>query len=565
VPELVRGANAPVDAVRVAVTVSCAVPADVSALVVGPDLRVRSDADLIFYNAPERPGVLWSDAGGGQRIDLDLAAIAPEAGAVLIAVSLAGAGSFGALPAPRLQLTAAGGGPIANFAAAGLSSERAIIGLELYRRGSGWKVRAVGQGYDGGLAELVADHGVEVDDPGDAPGGTAAGRTAPPPAGIAVGIAPPIPPPGPPRSAPSPRSPQPSPPQSPPPQAPELPVLEGDVGYIERVWLVWEDASRSLAAFRSAGEHALTIRGDEMAGRAPRGRYQQVLDAAAERLHADLGQLRAEIAAAEHQANAEIAPFGGVSWLTWQPRAEPADGILIGHLGAAELPGLQIPLILRMPLRRPVWISRGVLPGESLAFAWSLVSRFLAAFPPGTVGVEVIDAAGLSGAGWLHGFRPATVHHLLGGGVATGPAAADRVRRLLDLIDLRLIGGGETEIPPAVLNGPPVRLVVLLDAGTALAEGAEAHQLVRLVEDGPPAGVPVLLVETDAPVAESVRTVRVRQSCHNLPSGTGTIADPWVGGDWTLTPDVLPDAGDGTRAPALFSHLLDAHARGLVT
>ncbi|GAA2083119.1 TerD family protein [Actinomadura alba] len=567
-PDLISGANAPLDAPRVAAAVLCALPADVSALLVGADMRVRSDADLVFYNAPESGGVRWSDGGGGQRIDLDLAAVAADVHAILLVVSLAGAASFGAIPPPRLQLTAEGGRTVAVFTPDGLSSERAIIGLEVYRRGTGWKVRAVGQGYDGGLVDLVTAHGVEVDDPGEQAGSDAAA----PPAGMAVGAAVPgagtpgpdgAPRPNvpyrrddPARSAASPRPSQ----QDLPPASPD-----GEVGYVERAWLVWEDASRSLAAYRSTGEHALTIRNDELTGRVPKGRYQELLDAAAERLNADVGQLRDELVAAEHQASAEIAPFGGVSWLTWQPRADLAEGILLGHLGAPELPGLRVPLILRMPLRRATWISRGVVPGESLVFAWSLVSRLLAAFPPGTVGIDVIDASGLSGAGWLHGFPPATVHHLLGGGVATGPAATERVRRLLDMVDLRMIGGAETETPAAPVSGPPVRLVVVLDAGAALADGDESHQLVRLVEDGPLAGVPVLLVETDTPVPESVRTVRVRQTCHNLPCGEGIVADPWVGGDWTLTPDLLPDAGDGTRAPALFSHLLGEHTRGLVT
>jgi len=79
VPDLVRGANAPLDAPRVAAGVLCALPADVSALLVGSDMRVRSDADLVFYNAPENGGVRWSDGGGGQRIDLDLAAVAADA------------------------------------------------------------------------------------------------------------------------------------------------------------------------------------------------------------------------------------------------------------------------------------------------------------------------------------------------------------------------------------------------------------------------------------------------------------------------------------------------------
>lgn len=34
---------------------------------------------------------------------------------------------------------------------------------EVYRRGSGWRFRPIGQGYDDGLAELAVRFGVEVD------------------------------------------------------------------------------------------------------------------------------------------------------------------------------------------------------------------------------------------------------------------------------------------------------------------------------------------------------------------------------------------------------------------
>jgi hypothetical protein len=155
------------------------------------------------------------------------------------------------------------------------------------------------------------------------------------------------------------------------------------------------------------------------------------------------------------------------------------------------------------------------------------------------------------------------VTHLLGGGVATGPAATDRLNRLLDLVDLRRVGADETELPGSLTSGPPVRLVVVFDTGAALSDSGDADRLLRLVEDGPLVGVPVMLVETDSAVTESVRMLRVRQSCHNLPSSEGVIADPWVGADWTVTPDVLPDAGGGTRAPALFAHILGTHARAV--
>ncbi|URM94055.1 TerD family protein [Actinomadura madurae] len=561
--DLPRGGNAPLPARRVTATVSCAVPVDVSALLVGPDLRVRSDADLVFFNAPEAPGVRWADGGAGQRVELDLDAV-PAGLTVLIAVSLAGAGSFGTMPPPRLRLTASGGDPAAEFTVRGLGPEKAIIGLEIYRRAEAWKVRAVGQGYAGGLAELVEAHGIEVDDPGEQDAAMAA-----PPPGPAVGAPPPPRPPQPPPAQPPPAQPPsaPPPPAQPPASAPPPPPpgqpSSTEVEYIERCWLVWEDASRSVAAFRAATEHALTLRNEEIAGRQPRGRFEQLMREADERLRADAGQLREELARVEPQLTPEVAPFDAPSWLTWRPGVDLAEGMLLGRLSTAELPGLRVPLVLRLPWRRAMWISRGVMPGDAAAYAWSLATRFLAAVPPGVLGLEVIDAAGLSGAGWLHGFDPATCARLLGGGVATGPHAAERLRRLLDLVDLRRIGGAEESLA-GPMGGPPVRLVMILDAGAALA-GEDADRLLRLVEDGPLVGVPVLLVETDTPASESVRAMRVRQSCNNLPSGEDAIGDSWVGVDWTLTPEVLPDAGDGTRPPALFTHVLGAHARSIAS
>ncbi|MGW5415822.1 TerD family protein [Actinomadura geliboluensis] len=545
--ELARGANAALTARRVTATVSSAVPVDVSALLVGPDLRVRSDADLVFFNAPRAPGVRWSDAGG-QRVDLDLDAVPAEVAAVLIAVSLAGGTSFGAEP-PRVLLSA-DGAAVAAFTVPGLGPEQAIIGLEVYRRAGGWKVRAVGQGYAGGLAELVAAHGIEVDDPGPPPPAEAQSAQAPQSQPVQ-------PPPVQPQQVqpPSAAGPPPVPPPAPPPPPPP----DSEVDYLERCWLVWEDASRSLAAFRAATEHALTVRNEEIAGRRPRGRFDELMATADQRLRADAAQLRDELARVEPHVEAEVAPFDAPSWLTWRPRTDLAGGVLLGRLSTAELPDLRIPLVLRLPWRRAVWISQGTMPGDSTAYAWSLATRFLAAAPPGLVGLDVVDAPGLSGAGWLQGFDPATSARLLGGGVAVGTGAAERVRRLLDLVDLRRIGGGD-DLPG---GGPPIRLVVILDAGAAL-DGDDAHGLLRLVEDGPSAGVPVLLVETDTPAAESVRAVRLRQACNNLPSNADAIADSWVGTDWTLTPDVLPDAA-GAQAPALFAHVLGLHARALAS
>lgn len=580
---LLPGQNTPLDENRVVATVSSAVPVDVSALLVTSELRVRSDADLVFYNAPVMAGVRWSDSGGEQRIEADLAQLPPDVHAVLVAVSLAGMGTFGSAPPPLLRLGSAAGRPLVAFGAAGLGQERAIIGLELYRRGTGWKVRAVGQGYAGGLAELVIAHGVEVDDPGEpmapAPQAEPAfGAPAPAQSTQADGPANGTGPASPqspsasqrsssprnsaaPQPSPSPPSPSSAPPSPPPPA--HAPAASHEVGYVERAWLVWEDASRSLAAFRSSTDHALSLRSEEIGGRATPGRYEQLTAAAGARLDADMRQLKDELARTEGQAGPELSPFSAATWLAWGPRTELADGLLLGHLSTESATGLQVPLVLRLPWRRPIWISPGSMPGDAVAFAWSLITRFLAAFPPGTVGVDLLDAYGSSGAGWANTFDAGAVHHVLGGGVATGHAAGERLRKLLDLVDLRRLGVDDTEPSSSLQVGPPIRLVVVFDAGAALSDSDDADRLLRLVEDGPLAGMPVILVGTGEHAAESVRTLRVRQSSHNLPSGEDVLQDPWVGTMWTITPDVLPDAGDGSRPSSLFTHVAVAHARAV--
>ena len=42
------------------------------------------------------------------------------------------------------------------------SVETALVFGEVYRNGTDWKFRAVGQGYQGGLAPLASNYGVSV-------------------------------------------------------------------------------------------------------------------------------------------------------------------------------------------------------------------------------------------------------------------------------------------------------------------------------------------------------------------------------------------------------------------
>lgn len=165
--ELTKGQNTALTAGRIRVSAEVALSTDISALLVNASGKVRSDADFIFYNQPHGPGVtLLPGNNAPALIDIDLAALPPEIAKVRIVASLDGSGrQFGQVPPLIAWVHDNSGTPLIKYVASGLTVETIMIALEVYRRGADWKVRAVGQGYAGGLAELVTDHGVVVDGP----------------------------------------------------------------------------------------------------------------------------------------------------------------------------------------------------------------------------------------------------------------------------------------------------------------------------------------------------------------------------------------------------------------
>lgn len=135
---------------------------DTSALLLTSTGKVRDDDDFVFFNQPRHPaGAVERDADGTVRVDL--AAVAPEVQRVVLAASADG-GTFGQVPGLHLRLLDAAGSELVRFDVQDAAGETAFVAGELYRRGGGWKLRAVGQGYDTGLAGLATDFGITVDD-----------------------------------------------------------------------------------------------------------------------------------------------------------------------------------------------------------------------------------------------------------------------------------------------------------------------------------------------------------------------------------------------------------------
>lgn len=159
---LVKGQNGPLNAATVEITVDLATAGDLSALLVTETGKVRTDADFVFYNQPNGPGVSLQTGAGVGTLSINLAAVPTDISQVRAVITLEN-GTFGAV-APPVARVSASGAPVYEYRVDGLASESIVIALEVYRRGGDWKVRAVGQGYAGGFAALVTDHGVSVDD-----------------------------------------------------------------------------------------------------------------------------------------------------------------------------------------------------------------------------------------------------------------------------------------------------------------------------------------------------------------------------------------------------------------
>ncbi|MGW0186823.1 TerD family protein [Streptomyces sp. NPDC003362] len=145
--------------------------ADVSVLLLNADGKVRSDADFYFYNNPvaadgsvQLLGKAPTGSGNQDRISFDLTAIPEDIDRIVVAASRYGGAHFGELDDLQLTLADSSGESLLRFAIDDADAVSAFIFGELYRRGGEWKLRAVGQGYDAGLAGLATDFGVDIED-----------------------------------------------------------------------------------------------------------------------------------------------------------------------------------------------------------------------------------------------------------------------------------------------------------------------------------------------------------------------------------------------------------------
>jgi len=150
---------------------------DASALLCGVNGKVLSDNHFVFYNnlkspdgAVEHTGDNRTGEGEGddEQIKVDLAALGSDVQKIVIPVSIDDADAkgqnFGQVNNAFIRVVnQAGNTELARFdLTEDASTETAMIYGELYRHGSDWKFRAVGQGYASGLRGIVQDYGVHL-------------------------------------------------------------------------------------------------------------------------------------------------------------------------------------------------------------------------------------------------------------------------------------------------------------------------------------------------------------------------------------------------------------------
>ena len=150
---------------------------DASALMLGSNGKVLSDAHFVFFNnltspdgTVEHTGDNLTGEGDGddEVIKVNLAALGAEVERIVFPVSIYDADarrqSFGQVANAYIRVVnQANEQEITRFdLSEDASTETAMVFGELYRRGPEWKFRAIGQGYASGLAGIARDYGVNV-------------------------------------------------------------------------------------------------------------------------------------------------------------------------------------------------------------------------------------------------------------------------------------------------------------------------------------------------------------------------------------------------------------------
>ncbi|MBD2795938.1 VWA domain-containing protein [Xenorhabdus sp. 18] len=139
---------------------------DASAFLLNASGKVREDSDFYFYNNPAAAdnSLVLETFYQHSVITLDLSKIEANVSKIAITLVIDGADSVAGLQQLKFEAQ-----NIATFTIATAGrTEKAMIVAEIYRHSGNWKLRALGQGFNGGLEPLAVNFGVDVEQPAPA-------------------------------------------------------------------------------------------------------------------------------------------------------------------------------------------------------------------------------------------------------------------------------------------------------------------------------------------------------------------------------------------------------------
>lgn len=488
------GQNAPLAAPSVRFTATASVPVDLCALVVDSGLRVASSQDVVFYNQKRTAGVRLD----GDVIVVEPARLRPGADKVLCVLGA------DRVTTAETTLADTAGTPLATFRIEPVAGETALLCWEIYRRGNDWKIRALGQGYSGGLAELFTVHGVDVDDP------------------------------------------EPAPPVQPPTKHETLPIESGVS--CARMWQIFEDASRSAAAFDSAHEYAQrrldeelsaavadpssrTGDGAEQARARAHRRCDELIAAARSRYDADSALLTAELGALDGSLPAALAAWNAP---TWKQHTTESDGVRIGELTAPDRGPVRVPFCVPLPLDRPLWVNGDADDAAPVASALAL--RLLAS-RPGSL-LDVVDPAGA-----LRQLCELAAPVLAGPPVLDVSGVAAKLKGLAEAAEL------DSLAVSAGVDAHRREPRVLIVSGIPHGYGSDdLMHLVRIVQLASTQSISVVVTGMDDPHVDSPAYRILADAAQHIPADTGRFADPWTRTEWQFDADSGPSDPERIRA-----------------
>lgn len=150
---------------------------DASAFMLSTSGKVRTDSDFIFYGNKKGPdgsvehmgdNITGAGDGDDEVIEIKLKNVSAGVDKIAISVTIHDAEArrqnFGQVSSAFIRVVnKADNRELARYdLSEDSSTETALIFGEIYRAGSDWKFRAVGQGFKGGLAPLAKNFGVNV-------------------------------------------------------------------------------------------------------------------------------------------------------------------------------------------------------------------------------------------------------------------------------------------------------------------------------------------------------------------------------------------------------------------